>query len=60
MIKKKFDAIEDRVKSADAQYQRMMDRVNQGIVDKDEMISAMTMINTAHYIALKENRRDLL
>ncbi len=60
MKKKSVIKSEDRCFVADRQYQRMLDRVNQGICDRDEIISAITCIQTAHYIALKSNRRDLL
>jgi len=57
---KKRSPIEDRIFVAERQYQRMLQNVISGIIDRDEIVSALTAINTAHYIALKENKRHLL
>lgn len=60
-MKKKYSTnAEDRIFVAERQYQRMMERVGEGIIDKDEIVSAMTAINMAHYVAIKENKRHLL
>jgi len=54
------ETIRDRLFVAERQYQRMIERFQEGIFDKDEMISSMTAIQTAHYIALKHNPRYFL
>ncbi len=60
MKKKQDNSTEDRCFVAERQYQRMMDRVNQGIADKEEIVMAIEAINIAHYIAIKQNKRHLL
>lgn len=57
--KHRIDA-EERCLVADRQYERMLHNVNEGIIDRDEIVRAMTVINTAHYVAIKENKRHLL
>jgi hypothetical protein len=60
MAKRKFDHIADRVHSAEMQYQRMMDNINKGIVNREEIVAAMDIINMAHQVALHEKRRELV
>jgi hypothetical protein len=60
MKKRKEVHSEDTCFVAERQYQRMIENVNQGKVDKDEIVAAMTAINQAHYLAMKENKRYLL
>lgn len=60
MKKRKDTTAEDRLFVAERQYNRMMDNVTNGIIDRDEIVAAMTIINTAHYIALKENKAHLI
>jgi hypothetical protein len=60
-MKKKYDThAEDLLFVAERQYQRMLERVNQGIIDRDEIVAAMSVINNAHYVAIKENKRHLI
>lgn len=60
MKKKHKTNAEDRCFVAERQYQRMLERVNLGSIDRHEIVAAMTIINTAHYISIKENKRHLL
>ncbi len=57
MKKKNITTLEDRLFVANRQYDRMMENVKQGIVNKDEINVAISGIQTAHYIALKQNPR---
>lgn len=60
-LKKKKDThAEDVCFVAQRQYQRMMENVEQGIIDRDEINMALTAINNAHHIAIKDNKRHLL
>jgi len=60
MKKRNENTIEDRMFVGERQYDRMMENVNQGILNIDEIITAMGGIQTAHYIALKQNPRYLI
>jgi len=60
MAKRNENTVEDRLFVAERQYDRMMENVNQGIVNKDEINIAISGIQTAHYIALKQNPRYLI
>lgn len=60
MKKIKDTHIEDVCFVAERQYQRMLERVEEGIVNIDEIVAAMTIINQAHRVAIKENKRHLL
>lgn len=60
MAKRNENTVEDRLFVAERQYDRMMENVNQGIVNKDEINISISGIQTAHYIALKQNSRYLI
>lgn len=60
MKKRKENTVEDRLFVAERQYQRMLENVSNGIVNREEIVMAMTVINTAHYIALKHNKAHLI
>ena len=60
MGKRKDNAVEDKLFVAERQYSRMMENVSKGILDKDEIASAMTVINAAHYMAIKQNKMYLI
>ena len=57
---KEIDWVEERVHVAERQYSRMQENLENGIIYQDEIVAAMTVINLAHQIALRKNRRDLL
>lgn len=59
-MKKIEDHVEDRIITAERQYDRMIRNVKQGIIDKDEILAAMTVINNAHYLAMKHKKRYLI
>lgn len=60
MAKRNENTIEDRLFVAERQYDRMMENVNQGFVNIEEILAAMSGIQTVHYIALKQNPRYLI
>lgn len=60
MIKKGEFDVEGRLKVAERVYDRMLANVNQGIIDKEEIVRAMDEINIAHKICLKYGRTDLI
>lgn len=58
--KKKVNTVEDTMKDAEVIYQQMIENVNKGIINKDSISYALTVINNATHWALKENKRHLL
>lgn len=60
MKKRKDTHAEDVLFVAERQYQKMMESMEQGIIDRDEIYMAMTAINQAHYICVKDNKRHLI
>lgn len=51
---------EDLCFVAERQYQRMIDHVSGGIIDKDEIIAAMGFLNNAHMAAIMDDKRYLI
>jgi len=60
MAKRKTDHVADRVHTAELQYNRMLENIEKGIINQQEIVAAMTVINLAHQVALHENRRELI
>ena len=60
MQKRKSTHAEDLCFSADRQYQRMMENIDQGIIDRNEISRAMLAINNAHNAAIKDDKGYLL
>jgi len=60
MKKRNETTIEDRLFVAERQYNRMMENVNNGILDRDEILAAMNAINTVHYMAMRQNKAHLI
>jgi hypothetical protein len=46
--------------TAERQYDRMKVRLDQGIIDREEIVRAMDALNLAHLAAIKENKRHLI
>lgn len=60
MKKIKIDFVAERVRTAEMQYGKMMENIDKGIINQEEIVSAMTIINLAHQLALQENRMELI
>ena len=60
MTKKKITTVEDQVSHAERQWERMKDLVENGICDRNCIISAMNQLNLAHKRALDEKKRHLI
>lgn len=46
--------------TAERQYDRMKERLNRGIIDREEIVMAMNAMNLAHWAAIKDNKRHLI
>lgn len=46
--------------TAERQYNRMKERLAQGVIDREEIFMAMDALNMAHLAAIKENKRHLI
>ena len=51
--------VEDYLAAADLSYNRMIKDVSDGMININQIVSAMSMINNAHYRAIHENKRHL-
>jgi hypothetical protein len=60
MKKRNENTVEDRLFVAERQYDRMMENVNQGIINRDEINLAMYTINIAHHLCLEQNKAHLI
>lgn len=59
-MKKREEDVEGKLFVAERQYNRMMENIKNGILDREEVVRAMDGINRAHRIALKHNKGHLI
>lgn len=59
-MKKRFTCVEDQIKCANSEWEKTKENVSKGIVDKDQIATAMGMLNGAHFRTIKENKRHLI
>jgi hypothetical protein len=52
--------LEDVVKFCNEQYDKVKEKVYNGIIEKDEIVRALNMKNQADWKAILENKRHLL
>lgn len=60
VVNKNPNWIEDRVISAEKQYERMMTNLENGIINQTEIWQAMDLLIIAHKIALNHNKGYLI
>lgn len=60
MNKKKYTSVEDLVSHAERQWEKVKELANDGIFDRNFIAYAMGNLNSAHKLAIEENKEYLI